>query len=202
MAALNPWDRLGLDVVAARPGHPPDDRRRTCRSRPGTPIGLGDINLRVGGDLYLYKDPAEPLSSPDRSTQISGTYAFQGRRFDIDRSAARSTSSAISNPEIYVTVTRVISGVETRVTIIGPLQRAGAAPGEHAAARRVRHPVADRVQHVDRTAVGRAAAGARVRAGTLAAGFLAAPLLRRIESELGLDIFEIEPAASSGPDRR
>ena len=30
----------------------------------GPPIGLGDINLRVRGDPYLYKDPQQPLSVP------------------------------------------------------------------------------------------------------------------------------------------
>src|SRR4030095_3077936 len=28
---------------------------------PGTPLGLGSFNLRVVGDLYFYKDPAQPL---------------------------------------------------------------------------------------------------------------------------------------------
>ena len=29
--------------------------------QPGTPLGLGSFNLRVLGDIYLYKDPGAPL---------------------------------------------------------------------------------------------------------------------------------------------
>ena len=53
---------------------------------------------------------------------ISGTYAFQGRRFDVDPASSINFRGDL-NPEIYVTVSRVISGVETRVSIFGPLQQ-------------------------------------------------------------------------------
>ena len=50
----------------------------------GTPIGLGDIKLRVGGDPIFAQDPGAPLSVTGSLDAISGTYSFQGRRFDID----------------------------------------------------------------------------------------------------------------------
>ena len=87
VAALNPWERLGLDVAV----HVPDSLRLTgsnVQVSEGTPIGLGDINLRVGGDLYMYKDPGQPLSVTGSLDQISGTYVFQGRRFDIDETGS------------------------------------------------------------------------------------------------------------------
>ena len=65
----------------------------------GTPIGLGDINLRVGGDLYLYKDPGQRLSVTGSLDQVSGTYAFQGRRFDIDE-----TNSSINWQASWMTL--------------------------------------------------------------------------------------------------
>src|SRR4029078_7315604 len=37
-----------------------------------------------------------------------------------------------------------------------------------------------------------------VRAGTLAAGFLATPLLQAVQNELGLEAFEIEPGGEAG----
>ena len=64
----------------------PDTLRLTgdnVQVSPGTPIGLGDINLRVAGDLYLYKDPGQPIYVTGSFDSISGTYAFQGRRFDV-----------------------------------------------------------------------------------------------------------------------
>src|SRR5262249_44073014 len=60
IAALNPWERLGIDLTL----HVPNTLRLTgdnVQISPGTPIGLGDINLRAAGDLYFYKDPRQPL---------------------------------------------------------------------------------------------------------------------------------------------
>src|SRR5438094_712532 len=82
VAALNPWDRLGSDVSL----HVPGTLRLTGENvqiSPGTPIGLGDINLRLTGDLYLYKDRAQPLSVTGSFDSIRGTYAFQGRRSNM-----------------------------------------------------------------------------------------------------------------------
>ena len=89
---------------------------------PGTPIGLGDINLRVAGDLYLYKDPGQPISVTGSFDSVSGTYTFQGRRFDVVETSSINFRGDL-NPEIYVTVTRLISGVDTRVSIIGPMRQ-------------------------------------------------------------------------------
>ena len=85
----------------------------------GTPIGLGDINLRVFGELSLYKDPGDVLYVTGSLDSLTGTYSFQGRRFDIDPASSINFHGDL-NPELYVTVTRLVSGVETRVTIAGP----------------------------------------------------------------------------------
>src|SRR5262249_16834690 len=60
LAALNPWDRLSMNVTL----HVPENLRLTGENvqvSPGTPIGLGNANLRVGGDLYLYKESGHSL---------------------------------------------------------------------------------------------------------------------------------------------
>jgi translocation and assembly module TamB len=191
IAALNPWDRLGLDLFLRVPG--------TLRMvgenvqiSPGTPIGLGDINLRLTGDLYLYKDPGEPISVTGSFDSISGTYAFQGRRFDVI-SASSINFRGDLNPEIYVTVNRVISGVETRVSIFGPLKQPEL--------RLASVPPLDQGDILSlilfNTSINQLSAAQQeelvVRAGTLAAGFLATPILTALETEIGLDIFEIEP---------
>ena len=159
VAALNPWDRLGLDLFL----HVPSTLRLAgdnVQVSPGTPIGLGDINLRVTGDLYLYKDPAEPLYAhrivrlDHRHLRVPGTpLRCRSRR-------ARSTSAAILNPEIYVTVQPRHLRRRNAREHLRAAAGAGAAAGEHAAARSVGHPVADPLQHVDQPAVGGAAAGA------------------------------------------
>jgi translocation and assembly module TamB len=159
---------------------------------PGTPIGLGAINLRVAGDLSLYKDPAGPLSVTGSFDSVSGTYAFQGRPFDVDPASSINFRGDL-NPEIYVTVTRVISSVETRVSIFGPLS----GPELRLASTPPLDPSDILSLIVFNTSTNQLSAGQQVqlavRAGTLAAGFLATPIVSAIENEIGIDLLEIEP---------
>jgi autotransporter translocation and assembly factor TamB len=198
--ALNPWDRLGLDIAV----HVPDTLRLTgsnIQISPGTPIGLGDINLRVAGDLYLYKDPAQPLYVTGSFDSVSGTYAFQGRRFDVVPTSSINFRGDL-NPEIYVTVTRVISGVETRVSITGPMRQ----PELHLASSPPLDPSDILSLIVFGTSANELTSAQQqelvVRAGTLAAGFLATPVISALESELGLDILEVEPTGEFGTGPR
>jgi autotransporter translocation and assembly factor TamB len=197
VAALNPWDRLGFDVSL----HVPPTLRLTgsdVQVASGTPIGLGDINLRVGGDLYLYKDPAQPLYVTGSLDRISGTYVFQGRRFDIEEAGSSINFVGDLNPQIWVTVTREISGVQTRVTISGSvrepeLQLASTPPLDES----------DILSLIVFNTTPNSLTAAQqqelaVRAGTLAAGFLAKPLLQAVQNELGLDTFAIEPSGEFG----
>ena len=200
VAALNPWSRLGLDVELRVP--------RTLRLigtdvqvSAGTPIGLGDINLRVGGDLYLYKDPGQPLYVTGSLDQMAGTYVFQGRRFEIDQTASSINFVGDLDPQIWVTVTREISGVETQVTLSGSLRQPEL--------RLASIPPLDQSDILSLIVFNTTPNGLTaiqqqelaVRAATLAAGFVAQPLLQAVQSELGLEIFEIEASteASGGP---
>jgi len=191
VAALNPWDRLGLDLSL----HVPATLRLigdSVQISQGTPVGLGDINLRVAGDLYLYKDPAEPLSVTGSFDQITGNYSFQGRGFDVLQSSSINFRGDL-NPEVYVTVTRVISGVETRVSIFGPLKQPEL--------RLASTPPLDQSDILSlivfNTSTNQLSAAQQqqlvARAGVLAAGFLAQPIVAAISNETGIDILEIEP---------
>jgi autotransporter translocation and assembly factor TamB len=196
VAALNPWDRLGLDVSL----HVPNTLRligENIQVSPGTPIGIGDINLRVLGDLYLYKDPNQPLFVTGSFDRVVGTYTFQGRRFDVAPESSINFRGDL-DPEVYVTVTRVISGVEARVGIFGQLRK----PELHLSSA----PALDESDILSLIVFNRStnqlSSGQQqellVRAGTLAAGFLAAPIVSTIEKETGLDILEIEPSGEFG----
>jgi translocation and assembly module TamB len=191
IVALNPWDRLGLGIEL----HVPNTLRLVgdnVQITPGTPIGFGNINLRVLGDLYLYKDPAQPLDITGSFDQVTGTYAFQGRRFDLDPTSSINFQGDL-NPELFVTVTREISGVQTRVTIAGPLQQPEL--------RLASTPPLDASDILSLIVFGTSTnelsalqqQQLAVRAGTLAAGFLAAPIMSALERTLGLSTFEIEP---------
>ena len=196
IAALNPWQRLGLDIAL----HVPDTLHLTGENvqvSAGTPIGLGDINLRVRGDLYLYKDPGEALSVTGSFDSINGTYAFQGRRFDVVPASSINFRGDL-NPEIYITVTRIIQGVETRVSLFGPMRQPEL--------RLASTPPLDESDVLSliifntstNQLTGPQQQQLLVRAGTLAAGFLAGQVLSAVQSEVGLDILELETGGDFG----
>jgi autotransporter translocation and assembly factor TamB len=191
IAALNPWERLGLSIEL----HVPNTLRLTgdnVQITTGTPIGLGNINVRLLGDLYLYKDPGQPLYVTGSFYRVTGTYVFQGRRFDLEPTSSINFHGDL-NPELFVTVTREISGVQTRVTIAGPLQqpelRLASTPQLEASdilSLIVFNTTTNELSALQQQQLA-------VRAGTLAAAFLVAPIMTAIERTLGLSTFEIEP---------
>ncbi len=199
VATLNLWDRLGLGIEV----HVPGNLRMTgndVQVTAGTPIGLGSFNIRAIGDLYLYKDPAQPLYVTGSLDSVTGTYAFQGRRFDIDPTSSINFHADL-NPDLYVTVGRIISGVDTRVTISGPLNapelRLSSTPPLEPSdimALIVFNQSTSELSNLQQQELA-------IRTGTLAAGFLVTPLVTELERTLGLELLEIEPPAgsSSGP---
>jgi autotransporter translocation and assembly factor TamB len=192
VAALNPWQRLGMNLTL----HVPNTLRlvgENVQVSAGTPVGLGDINVRVAGDLYLYKDPGDSLYVNGSFDALSGTYAFQGRRFDVDPASSIIFRGDLS-PELYVGVTRLISGVQTRVGLIGPLRqpelRLSSVPPldeSDILSLIVFNTSTNQLTTLQQQEL-------VVRAGALAAGFLATPIISAISSEIGLDVLEIEPA--------
>ena len=199
IAALNPWDRLSLAINL----HSHGTLRLTgdnVQVAQGTPLGLGSFNLRATGDLYLVKDRSRPLDISGSFDSITGSYAFQGRRFEIDPTSSVNFRGS-SDPELYVTVRRIISGVEARVTIFGTihapeLRLASTPPLESS----------DILSLIVFNASTNELTGAQqqelaVRAGTLAYGFVATPLISAIQRSIGLDTLEIAlpGAANTGP---
>ena len=125
---------------------------------------------------------------------LTGTYAFQGRRFDLDPVSSLTFRGDL-NPELYVTVQRVISGVETRVAISGPLQQ----PELRLSSSPPLDPSDVLSLIVFNTSTSDLSALQQqqlvVRAGTLAAGFIAAPMMSALQRKLGVDTLQIEPGA-------
>jgi translocation and assembly module TamB len=185
------WELLGMDLTL----HVPNSLRLTGENvqiSPGTPIGIGNVNLRVAGDLYFYKDPGEQLYVTGSLDSISGTYSFQGRRFDVNPNSSIVFRGEL-NPELYLGVTRVISGVEVRVGVIGPVRqpelRLASTPPLDAS--EILSLIVFNTQTNQLTAAQQQ--DLVVRAGTLAAGFVATPLVSALETKVGLEILDIEP---------
>jgi autotransporter translocation and assembly factor TamB len=194
-APLGLWDRLALDITV----HSPGTLRmigQNVQVAQGTPLGLGSFNLHATGDVYLYKGAGQPVYISGSFDSISGSYSFQGRRFDVDPVSSVNFRGDF-NPELYVSVSRTITGVQTHVTITGTLhqpelQLSSNPPLESS-------DILSLI--VFNTSTTELSASQQqdlaVRAGTLAYGFVATPLISALQRSLGLDTLEIAPPSTS-----
>ena len=160
-------------------------------------IGLGDMNITVGGDLRIRKAPAGQPDVVGTVTVVRGFYDFQGRRFEVLRdSQIRFQGTRPIDPALQVDAQRVISGVTAIVNIRGtarqPQVRLSSTPPLDEA------DVLSLI--VFNQPINQLGEGERLnlaeRAGGLAVGYLASPLANSIANALDLDIFEIR--ASGG----
>jgi autotransporter translocation and assembly factor TamB len=171
--------------------------------RPGGPSGpaVGDLNITVGGDIDITKEPDAPLILLGQVDTVRGTYQFQGRRFDLVRGGTvRFTGEEEINPLLDVTATRLIpnTGVEARVHITGSVK----APELELTS----NPPLDESDIlaliVFNRPVNELGSGERTSlaatAGGIAGGFIAAPLGESIGRALDLDLFEISTTTDSG----
>ena len=83
-------------------------------------IGLGDMNITVGGELQIRKAPAGQPDVIGTVTVVRGYYDFQGRRFEVLRdSQIRFQGTRPVDPALQVDAQRIISGVTAMVNIRG-----------------------------------------------------------------------------------
>jgi autotransporter translocation and assembly factor TamB len=162
-------------------------------------IGLGDVNMTIGGYLDLRKMPSEETQLVGTVSVVRGFYDFQGRRFEIERdSLIRFEGIEPLNPSLQITATRDISGVVTQVNLRGTvrapeLMLTSQPPLDEADILSLiifNEPVNslgqnERIRLVER-------------AGALAAGYVTAPLADSIADALDLDLFEIRTVGESG----
>lgn len=117
-----PWVSSTIDVAIRLPENAVL-RGRDLRVGSGT-MGLGDVNMTVGGLLRLRKAPGATAGVVGAVEVVRGFYEFQGRRFTVGRgSALRFRGNELSNPVLDVTGEREVSGVTARVRVAGTAQR-------------------------------------------------------------------------------
>ncbi|HET7217557.1 MAG TPA: translocation/assembly module TamB domain-containing protein [Vicinamibacterales bacterium] len=172
---------------------------RGRRLRPGGPTraSIGDINITVGGDLDIKKDPGGSVTVAGVVTMIRGTYTFQGRQFDIARGGTLRFAGEPDNPIVDITAVRQIpdTGVEARVRITGTVSN----PELHLSST----PPLDESDVLSLIVFNRPinelGTGERTSlaatAGGIATGFIATPLGESIGRALDLDLFEITTTA-------
>ncbi len=89
---------------------------------PGSPIGLGALNITLGGDLTVHKAPWDQPRIYGDVTTIRGSYDFQGRRFEILRDGrVRFEGTDGIDPALDLRTQRVIQAVVANVNVRGTL---------------------------------------------------------------------------------
>ena len=165
----------------------------------GEGLSLGDLNMTLGGDLHATKAPGgEPLVVGSIHT-VRGFYEFQGRRFELSRDGTVAFKGPDpTNPQLDVTATRDISGVEARVRVHGEAQRpelelSSAPPldeGDILSLIIFNRPINDLGEGEKTTLASRA--------GSLVGGFVAAPVAEALRDALDVNQLEIAPSEQGG----
>jgi autotransporter translocation and assembly factor TamB len=166
---------------------------------PGSPIGLGALNLTLGGDLTVEKERGGRPRLRGIVNTVRGNYDFQGRRFEILREGTvRFEGLDEIDPTLDLRTRRLIQGVETRVMVRGTLQAPeivleSTPPLEQA-------DILSLIvfnQPINQLGEGQQTSLA-ARAQAIAGGAVAGQLAQSIGNALNLDTFEITLAPENG----
>jgi autotransporter translocation and assembly factor TamB len=192
-AAPSAFEALQMDVHVTVPNDlvvKADDLQA-----PGSPIGLGALNITLGGDLWANKVAYDQLRLYGSVNTIRGSYDFQGRRFTILRDGTvRFEGTDDLNPALDIRTERVIQAVTARVDVRGTMTQP-----EIVLTSTPPLPQADILalivfnQNLNSLGEGQQINLAQ-RAQALATGALASGLAKELGDALGVDTFEISTA--------
>jgi translocation and assembly module TamB len=88
------------------------------------PVGLGAVNVTLGGDLWASKVPWDQLRLVGTVNTVRGTYDFQSRRFEVLRDGVvRFEGLDELDPSLDIKMRRLIQAVDARANIRGTLRR-------------------------------------------------------------------------------
>ena len=162
-------------------------------------VGLGDMNVTVGGNFSIRKDPGSDPVLRGSMTTIRGSYDFQGRRFELLRDGTIAfRGERPIDPALNLQAERAITGIVAHVNIGGTMR----SPSLMLSSR----PPLDEAdilslivfnQPVNKLGEGqRADLGGR--AVGLASGLVVSPISDTLEHALDVDLFEIETGTDEG----
>jgi hypothetical protein len=196
MAAL--WDNMTLRLRLLATNNLVVRGENMRVSREGG-AGLGDINMTFGGDLAIRKAPQEKPDVSGVLQTVRGSYAYQGRRFTIEREGTlRFIGPNSWDPLISITANRTVTGVQIRAVLRGQvsapeLELTSSPPLD----------VDDILsllifnQPVNELALAQRNELA-LQAATLASGFVVSPAVSAVGEALGLAFLELEPTGTLG----
>ena len=192
------WDNLTLrvHVVTANNLNVRGENMHLSRE---TLSSLGDISVTLGGDVSIRKSPHEPIEVSGTLQTIRGTYAYQGRRFTIERDGTvRFLGDKGLDPLISITATRTVSSVLIRAALRG---QASAPELELTSVPTLEESDILSLLLFNQPANELATAQRNelaFQAATLASGFVVSPAVSAVGEKLGLDFLQLEPIGTSG----
>ena len=166
---------------------------------PDSPIGLGALNITLGGDVYVSKVPWDQIRLVGVVKTVRGVYTFQGRQFTILRDGTvQFVGLDEIDPNLDIRTQRLIQGVEANVNIRGSLSKpeivlTSVPPLEQADILSLivfNQPI-NSVGEAQQVSLAQRAQG-------LAAGAVASELSKSIGNALNLDTFDIQMSPDSG----
>ncbi len=173
-------------------------RGDNLRFRGGSAAGLGDVNITLGGDLTLRKAPGQAITLNGELRTDRGSYAFQGRRFAINRDGTIRFTGNAAAPLISVSASREVAGVQIRVALTGstgaPELELSSTPGLEQTdiiSLLLFNAPANELLSEQRDVLA-------VQAAALSSGFIVNPAVSAIGRAIGLEFLQLEPSPSDG----
>jgi translocation and assembly module TamB len=162
-------------------------------------VALGDLNVTVGGDFAIRKQPGDEPVLLGTVTAVRGTYSFQGRRFELLRDGTIAfRGERPIDPSLTLQAERVISGIVAHVNIGGTMRspslelssRPPLDEGDILSLILFDEPV-NRIGEAERQVLGERAVG-------LASGLVVSSISDTVEHALDIDVFELEAVTDDG----
>ena len=99
-------------------------RGNDLRFTPDSALGLGSLDVTLGGDPTIRKSVDERATVSGAFTAVRGFYGFQGRQFAVERGGSiKFVGGNILDSAISVAATRLVAGVEVRVSVQGTVRK-------------------------------------------------------------------------------
>ena len=155
---------------------------------------MGDINAVFGGDLSIRKEPHQDIDLSGTLQTVRGSYAYQGRRFTIERDGTlRFLGGTSLDPLLGIIATRTVNGVVVKVALRGQastpeleLTSSPALEESDILSLLLFNRPANELGVGQRNEVA-------VQAASLASGFVVSPAISAVGEKLGLDFLQLEP---------
>ena len=163
------------------------------RFNPGSALGLGSLDVTLGGDLTVRKAAGEQFAVNGALTAVRGFYGFQGRQFIVERGGSiRFVGGTIYDSVISVAASRTVAGVGVRVAVQGTVRKpelqltsSPALEESDILSLLVFNVPANELGATEREQLA-------IRAASLAVGYVATPAISAFGQRLGLDFLQVE----------